>query len=165
MGFVFVVFLFIFMISAAIGIALYILNGFGLMELAKTCSEKYPYLSFVPYASTYLTGKLAFNSKKSAIIYLVSQIALLVIYYIAYFGLSIAQEIFELDTHTTSIAMIVIPFLFSLVLLAITSVAMYKLYKRFSEKYVILTTFTVLTGGMLAPIFIFAIRKNKILRY
>ena len=35
-------------------------------------------------------------------------------------------------------------------------------YKKFSDKAGVMTVFTVLTGGGIAPIFIFAIRNNEL---
>ena len=66
MGFVFTVmliFLFaVIIISLICTIIKYVFDGFGLMEMAKKKNEKYPWLSWVPYAKEYLRGKLAYNA-------------------------------------------------------------------------------------------------------
>lgn len=46
-------------VSAAIGIALYLLMGFGLRRMALNTQTKFAWLGFVPFARYYLAGKIA----------------------------------------------------------------------------------------------------------
>lgn len=148
----------------AISIGMYLLNGFGLMALAKRSEEKYPFLGFIPYASLYLTGKLAYGSNKGGVFYLVSQIAIAVICNFISIVLVIASEIMKLEQDYIYIITAIIFIISILAVLIIQYVTLYRLYRKYSDKYVAMLLGTIFTFGMLSPIFIFAIRKNKILR-
>jgi len=50
---------------------------------------------------------------------------------------------------------------FVLAILALSSI--YRIYSKVSEKAVVMMVFTVLTCGLLAPIFLFAIRNNEVI--
>lgn len=59
-GIIMLIFLAVFyLVLFAVGITLYILQGIGLMKMAKTCGLPHPWLAFVPLACFYLTGQLA----------------------------------------------------------------------------------------------------------
>lgn len=48
-----------YLVIIVFGVAMYVLSGLGLMKMAKTCGLAHPWMGFVPYANTYLLGKLA----------------------------------------------------------------------------------------------------------
>lgn len=55
-----IIFLVVFYLAMfAFSITLYVLNGIGLMKMAKSCGLRHPWMGFVPFASTYLIGQLA----------------------------------------------------------------------------------------------------------
>ena len=165
MGAVFAIIIFfilvIMVISLICAIIKYIFDGFGLMEMAKTKNEKYPWLSWIPYAKEYLLGKLAYSSNIGATAYLCVTIGVSIISFIVSFVIGLIGEIYGELTLT-----LLIPYIFIILLGIAYSVfyyiTMYKLYKQFSDKAEIMIVFTILTGGILSPIFLFAIRKNKL---
>lgn len=165
MGVVFTVmliFLFaVIIISLICAIIKYVFDGFGLMEMAKKKNEKYPWLSWVPYAKEYLRGKLAYNTNIGGTAFLCVTIGVSIISFIVGFILGLMSEY----CNDLTIG-VIIPHIFIMMLSIGYSVyyyiTIYKLYKQFSGKYVIMLVFTILTGGFLAPIFIFAIRNNKL---
>ena len=60
---VFFLFLFIVIIISLTCFTIkYIFDGFGLMEMAKTKNEKYPWLAWIPWAKEFLRGKLAYDT-------------------------------------------------------------------------------------------------------
>lgn len=165
MGVVFTVmliFLFaVIIISLICTIIKYIFEGFGLMEMAKKKNEKYPWLSWIPYAKEYLRGKLAYNTNIGGIVFLCVTICVSIISFIVGLILGFMSE------YCNNISIVfILPYIFIIFLSIGYSVyyyiTIYKLYKQFSEKHVIMLIFTILTGGSLSPIFIFAIRNNKL---
>lgn len=159
---VMLIFLFsVIMISLICAIIKYIFDGFGLMEMAKKKNEKYPWLSWVPYAKEYLRGKLSYNTNIGGIVFLCVTIGVSIVSFMVGFILGFVSEYY----NDLAIG-IIIPYIFVMMLSVGYSVyyyiTIYKLYKQFSKKYVIMLVFTILTGGFLAPIFIFAIRNNNL---
>ncbi|MBQ8396625.1 MAG: hypothetical protein IJX53_00320 [Clostridia bacterium] len=59
MGVVSVLIIIFYLLVLAFSVAMYVLNGLGLMKMAKTCGLRHPWMGFVPFASTYLIGQLA----------------------------------------------------------------------------------------------------------
>lgn len=167
MGAVFTIMLFFILIVAIVSlicaIIKYIFDGLGLMEMAKAKNEKYPWISWIPYAKEYLLGKLAYNSNVGGTAYLCITIGVSIISFIVSFIVGFVGEYCEDLTLA-----LVIPYIFIMLLSIAYSVfyyiTIYKLYKQFSDKAVIMIVFTILTGGILSSIFIFAIRKNKLQR-
>ncbi len=51
--------LLIYLAAFVASIAMYILNGIGLMKMARSCGLPHPWLGFIPYANLYLMGQLA----------------------------------------------------------------------------------------------------------
>ena len=165
MGAVFAIIIFFILVIMVISLICatikYIFDGFGLMEMAKTKNEKYPWLSWIPYAKEYLLGKLAYSSNIGATAYLCVTIGVSIISFIVSFVIGLIGEIYGELTLT-----LLTPYIFIILLGIAYSVfyyiTMYKLYKQFSDKAEIMIVFTILTGGILSPIFLFAIRKNKL---
>lgn len=54
-----VIMLVFYLAMLAFSVTVYILNGIGLMKMAKSCGLPHPWMGFVPFASTYLLGQLA----------------------------------------------------------------------------------------------------------
>lgn len=165
MGAVFTIMLLLILIVSIIllicAIIKYIFDGFGLMEMAKVKNEKYTWLSWIPCAKEYLLGKLAYNSNVGATAYLCVTIGVSVISFIVSFIIGLVGEYYE-DLTLTLFILYIFIIILSIAYSVFYYITMYKLYKQFSDKAVIMIVFTILTGGMLSPIFIFAIRKNKL---
>lgn len=59
-GAVAIVFLVMFYLAIlAVAVVMYVLNAIGLMKMAKSCGIANPWMAFVPFASSYLMGKIA----------------------------------------------------------------------------------------------------------
>ena len=139
----------------------YILDGFGLMEMAKTKNEKYPWLAWIPWAKEYLRGKIAYDTDHGAAVYLGVTIGINVITSIISF-----LSGFVSDFNDGASVLFIIVSMFMAILSIGYSVFYYitqhRIYVKFSKNATIMTIFTILTGGFLAPIFNFAIRKNNL---
>lgn len=159
-------FLFFMFIVFIVIIGLYLLNSFGLMGILKTNGEKTPALAFVPYYNTYLLGKVGSDNKDSlsklGIALLVMQIA--VSFASSFMGFMISMV--ENSRYINEEA-IILPVLFFMLVTLGYMVLYYVAYSRIFVKYskngVLLTVFNILFGGgILGPIFLFAIRNNKL---
>lgn len=146
----------------ALSVMNYIFTGFGLMKMGETMGEKAPWMAWIPYASNYLLGKLAINNT-AGILLVISNLIVGVL------GMMLGILI-NLVENTSYIEMFSIPLIIFGIITAIFCIATaifiyvvyYRLYKKFSDKAGVMTVFTVLTGGGIAPIFIFAIRNNEL---
>jgi len=108
-------------------------------------------MAWLPVFNMYLLGKIAISKL---------------------FGWCLVLAIFLSSTYTTTINGVVSqgsilpdPFskIASYVFALLVLVSLYKIYSKLSSKAVIMTLFTVLTCGLLAPIFLFAIRNNQVI--
>lgn len=150
------------LVASMLSIANYIFMGFGLMKMGETMGEKAPWLSWIPYANQYMLGKLGINNTVGILLVISNGVSSLL-------GM-ILGILMTLTEEFINMEIVYIPLIIFGVIIAIYCIAVsilmyivyYKLYKKFSDKAVIMTIFTVLTGTALAPIFIFAIRNNKL---
>lgn len=165
MAVVMMIVLFFIFIAIIISVGLYLLNAFGLMGILKTRGEKTPALAFVPYYNVYLLGKVGSDNKNG-----VSKlgIALLVMLIVLSFASSFLGMVVSMAEHSRYIdeEAIILPALFAMLVVMGYMVLYYIVYSRIFLKYskngVLLTVFNIIfCGGMLAPIFLFAIRNNK----
>jgi hypothetical protein len=136
-----------------IGLILYILNGIGLMGIAKNMGIKNGWIAWVPIVNFALIGKIAFNN-------IIVQIALpaLVILGGSYEATVNGETVMKgaiLPSPLNDAAN------FAFVVLFL--VCIYKIYKKLSNKAVIMLIFSILTFGLLIPIFLFAIRNNPVI--
>src|SRR5574344_818530 len=152
----------IFIILAIVwGILSYIFSGLGLMEMDKKKNEKYPWLSWIPCARTYLIGKLAYGETNGGVLFLVASIGVTIINLII---CNVVSFVSGVGSIAYSIAE-----MFSMILnvgyLVFLYITYYRIYKQFSKNYTLMLVFTILTSGILAPVFIFAIRNNNLIEY
>ena len=142
-------------IFAVIVLIFYILQCFALMKMAKTKKISHPWLAFFPYANTYLYGKIAFEKKYKTIILLTLNLlasSFIAITYLKFFASALKGYTQSYpSTNIFQIAYVIYNFY-----------ATYNVYKQFSDKAVIMLVFTILSCGLLTPIFLFAIRNNKL---
>jgi len=157
--------LFLLFIFLILSVGIYLLNSFGLMGILKTNGEKTPALAFVPYYNTYLLGKVGSDNKTG-----VSKlgISLLVMQIVTSFASSFLGFMVSMVENSRYIdeEIIILPALFFMLVLLGYMVLYYIAYSRIFMKYskngVLLTVVNILFGGgILGPIFLFAIRKNK----
>ena len=157
--------IFFIFLGVVISVGLYLLNAFGLMGILKTRGEKTPALAFVPYYNVYLLGKAGSNNKegmsKLGIATLVMQIVMSLSS--SFFGMMMSLVQNSRYMHDE---ILILPALFFILTMMGYMVLYYIVYSRIFLKYskngVLLTVFNILFGGgILGPIFLFAIRNNK----
>lgn len=124
----------------------YVFEGYGLMKIAQRHNVKYSWLAWVPVAKSYIYGKIALKSTEKALALFALKAAPLSGFLVLAFGNSVG--------FITSI--------FSLASMVFFFYAVYKIYKQMSDKAVPMLIFSILSGGVLVPFFIFAIRNNDI---
>ncbi|WP_243292813.1 hypothetical protein [Bacillus sp. FJAT-47783] len=133
-------FLSFFLFFAVIGIICYVLFAIGLMNIAKRENIENPWLAWVPVAQAYTVGKIVSHKLGENSGWIV------------------------LGLNVLSILASSIPILGALVSIAVAIfmfVVLYWVFEKYSNKAVIMIVFTVLTVGVLGPIFMFAIRNNQ----
>lgn len=126
---------------------LYIFQSFGLLNLARKEQYQYPYMAWVPGLSHYLIGKFCCNNKK-AILYTVCTIIKLVL----------------------TISMVMISncilfytwLIFIIIYFVIDMLVMNQFYKRVYKQPQLFTIFTIITFGLLKPIFIYTSKIKKV---
>jgi hypothetical protein len=123
------------LITIPVIIILYILGSIGLMKIADKLGEKKSWIAWVPVLNLYLIGKLGFSNVVG--------------------WLMIALGILSGNRDTNNS-------IFSFALSILTAISLYKIYSKVSDKAVLMTVFTVLSLGLLTPIFLFSIRNNEV---
>jgi hypothetical protein len=123
------------LITIPVIIILYILGSIGLMKIADKMGEEKSWIAWVPVLNLYLIGKLGFSNVVG--------------------WLMIALGILSGNRDTNNS-------IFSFALSILTAISLYKIYSKVSDKAVLMTVFTVLSLGLLTPIFLFSIRNNEV---
>ncbi|GAK07252.1 hypothetical protein [Geomicrobium sp. JCM 19038] len=141
---IFIVFMFLF------AIVMYFFMAFGLYRMAENQNIELSWLAFIPIAQYYLLGVLVQSrltgGMREGIPWILASLLA------ANFFLGIIAGVMPL------IGFLALPI--SLASVGFTIYASFHLYKKYSEQYVVLFVFTIVTLGMLAPIFVFFIRNN-----
>ena len=143
------------MISVIFALIFYLLQSFGLFNMAKTKNIENPWLAFIPYANTYIYGKIAFEEKFKTILLITLRVLAFA------FALITSVDSFasalngspQIHNNTN---------IFQIVYVIFNFYTTYKVYKQFSNKAVVMLVFSVLSCGLLIPVFLFAIRNNKL---
>ncbi len=131
-------------------IVIYVLTSIGLMKMANKLGEEKGWLAWIPILNCYLLGKLAYGVGFGYIL----------------MGLTLLSTKYMVTTNGEEYthALLPTPFcdfaLFGLVILSF--VAFYRLYCKFSNKATIMIIFSILSLGLLIPIFIIAISGNEV---
>ena len=139
------------------GLIFYILQSIGLMKLAKRNNIKHSWLAFIPVANTYIHGKVAFEDKIKTFTLLSIKIISTIISSSYYLNLVLSYVNF----HTVYTSNNTIANVFSWTYIIFLFYASYQIFKKYSDKAVIMLVFSVLSCGLLTPIFLFAIRNNE----
>lgn len=137
MIYLFVYFLAYMMFIFPFVILLYVLGGLAYMKISKRFGYDKGWLGWIPVANSWLLGKLAISDTIGWVLV----------------GLTLVNGIFN-DGGLGG--------LLSLASGILSFVCYHRIYEKLSDKAVVMTVFTVLSGGILAPIFLFAIRNNEI---
>lgn len=140
-----------------IGITFYILQSIGLMKLAKRNNIKHSWLAFIPVANTYIHGKVAFEDKIKTFTLLSIKIISTIISSNYYSNLVLSY----VNSNTSYTSDNTIANVFSLIYVIFLFYASYQIFKKYSDKAVIMLVFSILSCGVLTPIFLFAIRNNE----
>ncbi len=135
---------------------LYILKGVAVMKIAKKMGIKNSGLVFVPVAGSYILGRMAFEDKVMPFLYLGFNIFSVI--YGSMFSSTILAAFSGSNLNSAELNMLSTLQAASMVFAYYVA---YKIYKKFSNKAVVMTVFTVLSCGFLEPIFLFAIRNNN----
>ena len=144
---IFLFFIAVFAAAAAYIMASYVLEGFSIACMRKKAGDAHTFTAWIPFYSKYLLGKLAGRRVMGAVSALLTLLSfcLCVYFYVCR----------ELNT-----------LLFILLLMALLAVFIldtliaHRIYKSRSKYGDILTVFTVLSLGLLRPVFLFAVRSR-----
>ncbi len=129
---------------------LYIFQSFGLLNIAKNEKYKYPYIVWIPGVSHYILGKFCLSQKK-AIIYSI----LTIIKITLFIGAILINN--NILFYTVLI--------YTICYFIIDMTVMNKFYKKMYKNPEIFTILTIITFGLLKPIFIYTIKIKKISIY
>lgn len=130
-------------------LGLYLFQSFGLLRIAKKEGFRYPYLVWLPAVSHYYLGKCCMKNLWSLIYALLTAANLL---------LPLVAGLLSSGT------LISVSLWYSVAYFIVDMVVMHRFYARVYKVPELYTIFTVLTLGILKPIFIFTSRIPKITR-
>lgn len=149
-------FLTIFGAFLIVAFILYILKGVSVMKMAKKMGIKNSGLVFVPVVGSYILGKMAFDDKVMPFFYLGFNI-----FSVIYGGMFSSTLLAAFSGSNLNSAELSMLSTLQVAYMVFAYYVAYKIYKKFSNKAVVMTVFTVLSCGFLEPIFLFAIRNNN----
>ena len=136
-------FIYLFFVAIAIGVILYLLYSYVFQSIASMCMLKnigyaYPFTAWIPFYHKYLLGKIANKQILGAISGVLSFISIC---------LCVLFSILTISFMTT---------------LIIETIIAHQIYKTHTKYADIFTIFTILSFGILKPIFLFIIRNMGI---
>ena len=149
---IFLFFIAVFAAAAAYIMASYVLEGFSIACMRKKAGDAHTFPAWIPFYSKYLLGKLADRRVMGAVSALLTllSVCLCVYFYVCR----------ELNTLWFILLLMALLAVFILDTLIAHWKARY-LYKSRAGKYGdVLTVFTVLSLGLLRPVFLFAVRNR-----
>lgn len=144
-------------IGAIIYIALYVFESLGLMHLAKRNNIKNSWIAFIPVANVYIYGKLAFEDNVKTGVLLGFKVLSTFSLVGNFFRTINSVNNYTTFTHVNDTMLSVFSFLYVIYLFYAT----YLIFKKYSDKAILMLVFSILSCGFLVPIFIFAIRNNE----
>lgn len=136
---------------------LYILKCVAVMKMAKKMGIKNSGLIFVPVVGSYILGRMAFEDKVMPFLFLGFNIFSII--YGGMFSSTILAAFSGSNLNSAELSMLSTLQVASMVFAYYVA---YRIYKKFSNKALVMTVFTVLSCGFLDPIFLFAIRNNDL---
>lgn len=144
-------------IGLIIYIALYVFEGVGLMQLAKRNNIKNSWIAFIPIANVYLYGKLAFEDNVKTGVLLGFKVLSTFSLVVNFFRTINSVNNYAVFAHANDTMLSVFSFSYVICLFYAT----YQIFKKYSDKAILMLVFSILSCGFLVPIFIFAIRNNE----
>jgi len=135
----------------AVIIALYVFYAYGLMKIAKKNDVRGSWMAWIPIFNFYLMGKMAFNKGIGWCMVILSL-------------LGGTGEVTINDQVIASGSILSAPYnsWASMAFLILLLISLYRIYEKMSEKAVVMIIMTILSLGLLTPIFLFAIRNNEV---
>ena len=151
--------------GSIIALIFYILSCVGLMKIADKNGIRYSYLAWIPFLNFFVLGKIVFKSTITSIFFFILSV---------FYPYSILLAIFKSNstpnlkdfipqyTHWFNVSPILVA-VFNIILvvfIVLYYVALYRVYKKMSTKFVMMFILSLLCNEILVPIFLFAIRNN-----
>lgn len=133
------------------GIALYLLFAFGLFRLAKRNDIENAWLAFIPIAQYYTLGMVVWDRVPTGFRNVLPWLMI---------GLAVAQiplMLFEIFFPP----LVILSILLSFVTIGFVLYALFELFRKYSNNYVVLLVFSILTLGIVGVIATFVIRNNE----
>lgn len=128
---------------------LYIFQSFGLLRIAKKENYRYPYLVWVPAVSQYYLGRYCMNKNLSIGYAFLAALSI---------GLPIAAWLLHAPIWTwTALG-------YGIAFFVVDMLVMNRFYKKVYKAPELYTILTVLTLGLLKPVFLYMARFRKITR-
>ena len=144
---IFLFFIAVFAAAAAYIMASYVLEGFSIACMRKKAGDAHTFPAWIPFYSKYLLGKLADRRVMGAVSALLTLLSVCLCVY------------FYVCRELNTLWFILLLMALSAVFILDTLIA-HRIYKSRSKYGDILTVFTVLSLGLLRPVFLFAVRSR-----
>ena len=144
---IFLFFIAVFAAAAAYIMASYVLEGFSIVCMRKKAGDAHTFPAWIPFYSKYLLGKLADRRAMGAVSALLTllSVCLCIYFYVCR----------ELNTLWFILLLMAL-----LAVFLLDTLIAHRIYKSRSKYGDILTVFTVLSLGLLRPVFLFAVRSR-----
>lgn len=144
---IFLFFIAVFAAAAAYIMASYVLEGFSIACMRKKAGDAHTFPAWIPFYSKYLLGKLAGRRVMGAVSALLTllSVCLCVYFYVCR----------ELNTLWFILLLMAL-----LAVFILDTLIAHRIYKSRSKYGDLLTVFTVLSLGLLRPVFLFAVRNR-----
>ncbi len=133
-------------------IALYVLQALGLIAIAKKQNVDGGWMAFIPILNLGLMAKIAYDNK-----YI--QWGLPLAFFLT---MNFTYEVNGVKNYYGPIIAGGLGSLIGLVAAILTLICLYKIYQTLSDKAVLMLVFSILSFGLLIPIFLFMIRNNEL---
>jgi len=124
----------------------YVFESIAVMRFRKNLNLKNNAISFIPFYNRYLLGKVTDNKILGAVLALVSMLKTITFVLWFFVGKSFALELFILS--------LIVGFVLNIIVVS-------NIYKLYSKYNVVFTILTIITLGVLRPVFLFALRDSK----
>ena len=157
-------------IGIILSLTFYILSCMGLMKIADKNGIRYSYLAWIPIINLFLFGKLGFKSTVTSVIFFI--LSLIYPYSFLFNTCTIVSApisnipalngIYYTNSINVNNTLLFIMSIIAIIFIIMYLTALYRIYRKMSTKYVMMFIFSLLTGGLLIPIFLFAIRNNPL---
>lgn len=148
-------FMYLFFIAIFVGFIIYLIISYTFESISIMCMEKqlqykHKFIAWIPFYNKYLLGTIAGNKAIGIISCILSFVSIL---------LSTCFYIYQ----KLEIILFIILIISIIVKFILDTIMSHKIYKERANKYSdILTIFTILSFGLLRPIFLFIVRNKPV---